>query len=97
MTGAVETRAAGARLADAGRLVVKIGSILLVDADTGTLRAAWLAALAEDVAALRKAGIDVVLVSSGSIAVGRNDLDVTRRNLKLEVRSGHRDLHSLSS
>ncbi len=78
------TGAAGARLADAGRLVVKIGSILLVDGDTGTLRADWLAALASDVAALRKAGVDVVLVSSGAIAVGRADLDVTRRNLKLE-------------
>jgi glutamate 5-kinase len=84
VTGVVETRIAGARLADAGRLVVKIGSILLVDADSGTLRADWLAALAADVARLRHGGVDVVLVSSGSIAVGRADLDVTRRNLKLE-------------
>ena len=56
-------------LTSARRVVVKIGSALLVE--QGQLRAAWLAALAGDVAALRAAGAEVVIVSSGSIALGR--------------------------
>ncbi len=84
MTGTAATGSPIARLTDAGRLVVKIGSVLLVDENTGRLREDWLAALAEDVAELRRAGVEVVLVSSGAIAVGRKDLGVTRRNLKLE-------------
>ena len=73
-----------ARLTDARRLVVKIGSSLLVDEESGRLRDGWLAALSEDIAALKKEGVEVVVVSSGSIAVGRRDLGLTRRNLKLE-------------
>ena len=46
------------------RLVVKIGSALLVDRETG-LRTAWLTALAEDVAGIKARGADVILVSSG--------------------------------
>ena len=84
MTGAAARGARSARLADARRLVVKIGSILLVDQDSGRLRADWLAALVEDVAALRHAGTEVVLVSSGAVAVGRSDLAVKRHILKLE-------------
>ncbi|MBK5926455.1 glutamate 5-kinase [Rhodobaculum claviforme] len=57
------------------RLVVKIGSALLVTG--GALREAWLAGLAQDVAALRARGVDVVLVSSGSIALGRGVLGIT--------------------
>ncbi len=81
-TAAMETRIT--RLTDARRLVVKIGSILLVDGDSGRLRERWLAALSDDVAALRDAGVEVLLVSSGSIAVGRSDLGLTRPILKLE-------------
>ena len=62
------------RLAAARLVVVKIGSALLVDAETGRLRLDWLEGLAADVAALRQAGKDVVLVSSGSIALGRRVL-----------------------
>lgn len=58
----------------ARRLVVKIGSALLVEGRTGRLRADWLHALAADVAAARAAGTDVILVSSGSIALGRGVL-----------------------
>ena len=58
----------------ARRIVLKIGSALLVDAATGSLRAAWLQGLVEDVAALRAAGQEVLLVSSGSIALGRRVL-----------------------
>ena len=62
-----------ADLSAARRVVVKIGSALLVDR-AGGLRAAWLAGLAADVAALRARGADVIVVSSGSIALGRGIL-----------------------
>ncbi|MBM3488306.1 MAG: glutamate 5-kinase [Alphaproteobacteria bacterium] len=73
-----------ARVADARRLVVKIGSALLIDGANGHLRRAWLDALADDVAALRAHGVEVVLVSSGAIAAGRLHLGLTRPVLKLE-------------
>ncbi|MEE8122911.1 MAG: glutamate 5-kinase, partial [Alphaproteobacteria bacterium] len=57
------------RLDDARRLVVKVGSTLLADEARGAIRSKWLGALAEDVAALKKLGREVVLVSSGAIAV----------------------------
>ena len=68
----------------AKRLIVKIGSALLVDDETGRLRARWLHALADDVAALKSDGKAVAIVSSGAIAVGRNQLGLGRRKLKLE-------------
>lgn len=68
----------------ARRLVVKVGSALLVDAATGTLRADWLAALAQDVAAHRARGADVILVSSGAIALGRRVLALPATALPLE-------------
>ena len=73
-----------AALKDAKRLVVKIGSALLVDAETGKLRRAWLESLAADVAAIRKRGTDVILVSSGSIALGRGVLGLPVATLPLE-------------
>ncbi len=73
-----------AALTDARRLVVKIGSALLVDRLTGALRAGWLASLAQDVAWLKGQGTDVVLVSSGSIALGREVLGLGRGPLALE-------------
>ncbi|NND20851.1 MAG: glutamate 5-kinase [Silicimonas sp.] len=63
-----------ATLRNAKRIVVKIGSALLVEG--GSLRADWLASLAEDVAVCRARGQDVILVSSGSIALGRAVLDL---------------------
>ena len=65
------------------RLVIKIGSALLVDQKHG-LRRAWLSALALDVAEARERGTDVVLVSSGSIALGRLVLKLPGRALTLE-------------
>ena len=65
------------------RLVVKIGSALLVDRETG-LRTAWLTALAEDVAAIKARGADVIVVSSGSIALGRGVLGLPDGALALE-------------
>lgn len=73
-----------ATLTDARRLVVKIGSALLVDRTTGALRHDWLQAFAEDVAWLKGLGIDVVVVSSGSIALGRGVLGLPATTLALE-------------
>ncbi|NAZ36801.1 glutamate 5-kinase [Rubellimicrobium sp. CFH 75288] len=70
-------------LATARRVVVKIGSALLVDRSTG-LREGWLRALAADVARLRGRGAQVVLVSSGSIALGRAVLGLPAGSLPLE-------------
>ena len=72
-----------AALAAARRLVVKIGSALLV-AERGEIRGAWLAALADDVARCRARGQEVILVSSGAIAVGRRLLGLAGRRLRLE-------------
>ncbi|WP_048644842.1 glutamate 5-kinase [Nitratireductor soli] len=65
------------------RITVKIGSALLVDRKTG-LKRAWLAALADDIAALRAKGVEVLVVSSGAIALGRTILGIERRTLRLE-------------
>lgn len=70
-------------LATARRLVVKIGSALLVDRATG-LRADWLKSLAQDVARIRARGTQVILVSSGSIALGRGVLGLPPGGLALE-------------
>jgi glutamate 5-kinase len=71
-------------LAEARRLVIKIGSALLVDAQSGTLKSDWLRALAQDVAEAKGRGADVVLVSSGSIALGRRVLGLPAGALSLE-------------
>ena len=73
-----------ASVSTAKRLVIKIGSSLLVDRTSGALRAEWLGALADDVARLRARGTDVILVSSGSIALGRGVLGLPDRELSLE-------------
>lgn len=73
-----------ATLTTARRIVVKIGSALLVDRETGDLRASWLMALADDVARLKARGADVILVSSGSIALGRGVLHLPATALPLE-------------
>jgi len=73
-----------ATLTGSRRLVVKIGSALLGDRATGQLRSDWLHSLAEDVAALRERGVQVVLVSSGSIALGRGVLGLPKGELALE-------------
>ena len=73
-----------ATLDKAKRIVVKIGSALLVDLNSGALRQQWLASLAQDIAWLRTKGIDVVIVSSGSIALGRAVLGLGPTSLTLE-------------
>lgn len=72
-------------LAEARMLVIKVGSSLLVDLDRGELRDAWLEALAADVARCRERGQEVLLVSSGAIALGRRALGLGAGRQKLEV------------
>jgi glutamate 5-kinase len=70
-------------LAQFRRVVVKVGSSLLVDLEAGRLKRAWLASLAADLAELHAKGRDVLVVSSGAIALGRRVLGLSGR-LKLE-------------
>ena len=78
-----DERTTGA-LAAARRLVVKIGSALLVDQENGDLRRPWLEALADDVASFVRRGQEVVLVSSGAIALGRRHLGLASGPLRLD-------------
>lgn len=71
-------------LAGSRRVVIKVGSSLLVDGAKGAVRAEWLNALVDDIAALRAEGKDVLVVSSGAIALGRRVLGLTAKTLKLE-------------
>ncbi|MGG7566187.1 glutamate 5-kinase [Rhodovulum sp. DZ06] len=71
-------------LAHARLVAVKIGSSLLVDQATGTLRKTWLAGLAADIAALRARGCQVIVVSSGAIALGRRPLGLPAGKLAVE-------------
>jgi glutamate 5-kinase len=71
-------------LTGARRIVVKVGSALLVDSDTGLLNRAWLASLVQDVLRLRKRGQQVILVSSGAIALGKRHLGLPRGPLRLD-------------
>nr|WP_185803201.1 glutamate 5-kinase [Pontibrevibacter nitratireducens] len=75
---------ASERIDTARTVVIKIGSALLVDATTGALRQEWLSGLLEDVAMLRGQGKSVLLVSSGSIALGRRVLKLSSGALPLE-------------
>jgi glutamate 5-kinase len=72
------------RLAAARRLTVKIGSALLVDPETGTLKAEWLQSLGDDLAGFRERGTEVLIVTSGAIALGRRILRLRTVPLKLE-------------
>jgi glutamate 5-kinase len=66
------------------RIVVKVGSSSLFDHAAGALRREWLEALADDLADRAKAGVDLLVVSSGAIALGRNVLKLPSAHLKLE-------------
>src|SRR6476661_5787361 len=81
-------KAAAPKLKNFRRIVVKVGSSLLIDSDAGEVRTAWLAALAADIARLHGEGRDVLVVSSGSIALGRSRLKLPRGPLKLEESQG---------
>ena len=80
------TRSAADILKPARRVVVKIGSSLLIDPETGGALAARFAALAGDIAALRDAGTQTVLVSSGAVALGRRRLKLADGKLTLDMK-----------
>jgi glutamate 5-kinase len=73
-----------APLTQARRIVVKVGSALLVDGDSGRVNRAWLETLVEDLLRLRQRGQRVILVSSGAIALGRRRLGLKPGALRLE-------------
>ncbi len=79
-----DRKSSARRLIEAKRVVVKVGSALLVDAEKGRLNRTWLEGFAADIARLRKRGQDVILVSSGAIALGRRHLGLGAGKLKLE-------------
>jgi glutamate 5-kinase len=76
------------RLTDFRRIVVKVGSSLLVDSGAGRLKETWLSSLAADIAELHQDKCDVLVVSSGAIALGRARLELPRGALKLEESQG---------
>jgi glutamate 5-kinase len=77
-------RAGEPRLATARRVVVKVGSALLAERDSGRVNRSWLESLGDDVARLRAGGQEVIVVSSGAIALGRRQLGLAPGRLRLE-------------
>jgi len=71
-------------LSSARVIVIKVGSSLLVDGESGKIRREWLESLAADIATLKREGKEVVLVSSGAIALGRRALKLKPGKLRLE-------------
>ena len=84
MSKPAKDRSPAPGLAGAKRIVVKIGSALLVDEGSGEVRRDWLDALADDIAECRAAGQEILIVSSGAIAVGRRQLGLGARDQRLE-------------
>ncbi len=80
-----------ALIRDSKLIIVKIGSALLVDGEKG-VRQGWLAALAEDVLTLKKSGKSVLIVTSGSIALGRKTMGIDHNapssSIPLELKQG---------
>ena len=72
-------------LANARRIVVKVGSSLLIDPDTRTARLPWLESLAQDIALLRQSGAIVLVVSSGAVALGWRRLGIEQRQAAAAV------------
>ena len=72
------------RLANARKVVIKIGSALFVDQNTGALDRAWLEGVCADVADLKRKGAEVIIVSSGAVALGRRELKLDARRARLE-------------
>jgi len=79
-----DRKLAARHFTEAKRVVIKVGSALLVDAEKGRLNRTWLEGFAADVARLRKRGQEVILVSSGAIALGRRHLGLSAGKLRLE-------------
>ncbi|MQR97670.1 glutamate 5-kinase [Gluconobacter aidae] len=76
--------ASAPRLAQARRIVIKIGSALLVDSAKASLRLEWLQSVCADIADLRSRGAEVIVVSSGAISLARHRLGLTSRRLRLD-------------
>ena len=72
------------RIEQTKRIVIKVGSALLFDQVSGTLNKEWLHSLAEDVKFLRENNKEVIIVSSGAIAMGAKDLNLEMQNLKMD-------------
>ena len=70
-------------LTSAKRLVIKIGSAILVESESGRLRENWLTSLCNDIATLKTQGKDIIIVSSGAIALGRARLGLIDQSLSL--------------
>lgn len=79
-----DRKEAARRLTEAKRVVIKVGSALLVDAEKGRLNRHWLETFATDVAHLHRRGQEVIVVSSGAIALGRRHLNLAAGKLRLE-------------
>ena len=79
-----EFRQRARRLREAQRLVVKVGSALLVDPVSGRLNRSWLESLAQDLARAARRGQQLIIVSSGAIALGRRHLGLSPGRLRLE-------------
>jgi glutamate 5-kinase len=79
-----EYRVRARRLREARRLIVKVGSALLVDAKSGRLNRAWLDSLGDDLARAAKRGQQPIVVSSGAIALGRRHLGLAAGRLRLD-------------
>ena len=71
-------------IASAQRIVIKIGSALVVDKTLAAPRMAWLDSVAADILSLRDRGTEVIVVSSGAIALARRTLGLTQKRLRLE-------------
>jgi glutamate 5-kinase len=67
------------------RLIIKVGSALLIDAE-GAVRREWLGTLAAEMAAWRKQGREVLVVTSGAIALGRELIGLSRKTVKRALR-----------
>jgi glutamate 5-kinase len=71
-------------IARARRLVIKLGSALVVDPEAAAPRSGWLDEVAEDISVLRRSGVEIIVVSSGAIALARRTLHLTQPKLRLE-------------
>ncbi len=80
----VTLNTAAAAIAAARTVIIKIGSSLLIDDDRNAVNADWLGSVASDIAMLRADGKNVVVVSSGAIALGSRNLGLTGRALAIE-------------
>jgi len=88
------------KIEEVNRIVIKIGSSLLFDEETNKLNFDWLMSLAEDVKYLKNLNKEVVIVSSGAIALGAKDLAIEMKEMKLDINqaiSAVGQIHLMSS